>query len=115
MRIAHRGRHRAGCRIITWTSGPQAATSLCCPPTSVTWWPRATSCGPSRRPETPLPATNTRMTITFLIPELTLNPDETAPAVRDIGSEDAFGQRCPGNRIARVRRAGAAAVDRPAE
>ena len=36
---------------------------------AVTWWPRATSCGTSRRPMTPVPpATNTRMTITFLIP-----------------------------------------------
>ena len=33
---------------------------------AVTRWPRATSCGASRRPSTPLPpATNTRMTITF--------------------------------------------------
>src|SRR4051812_3607997 len=33
---------------------------------AVTWWPRATSCGTSRRPRTPVPpATNTRMIITF--------------------------------------------------
>ena len=57
---------------------------------AVTWWPRATSCGTSRRPKTPVPpATNTRITITVLIPELTLRPrDETAPAVCDIGRED---------------------------
>jgi hypothetical protein len=42
---------------------------------AVTWWPRATSWGISRRPMAPVPpATNTRMTITFLIPELTLSP-----------------------------------------
>jgi hypothetical protein len=42
---------------------------------AVTWWPRATSWGTSRRPMAPVPpATNTRMTITFLIPELTLSP-----------------------------------------
>jgi hypothetical protein len=35
---------------------------------AVTWWPRATSCGTSRRPMTPVPpATNTRTTITVLI------------------------------------------------
>ena len=34
------------------------------------WWPRATSCGTSRLQMTPVPpATNTRMTITSLIPE----------------------------------------------
>jgi hypothetical protein len=37
---------------------------------AVTWWPRATSWGTSRRPMTPVPpATNTRMSITFLIRE----------------------------------------------
>ncbi len=47
---------------------------------AVTWWPRATSCGTSRRPKAPLPpATNTRMTVTFLIPELTLNPETRQP------------------------------------
>jgi hypothetical protein len=36
---------------------------------------RATSWGTSRRPMAPVPpATNTRMTITFLIPELNLSP-----------------------------------------
>jgi hypothetical protein len=36
---------------------------------AVTWWPRATSCGTSRCPMTAVPpATNTRMTVTFLIP-----------------------------------------------
>jgi hypothetical protein len=35
---------------------------------AVTWWPRATNCGTSRRPITPVPpAMNTRMTITLLI------------------------------------------------
>ena len=43
---------------------------------AVTWWPRATSCGTSRRPKAPLPpATNTRTTITLLTPEFTLHPE----------------------------------------
>jgi hypothetical protein len=47
---------------------------------AVTWWPRATSCGTSRRPKTPVPpATNTRITITVLMPELTLNPETSSP------------------------------------
>ena len=51
---------------------------------AVTWWPRATSCGTSRRPKTPVPpATNTRITITVLMPELTLNPEtrQSRPSV----------------------------------
>jgi len=47
---------------------------------AVTWWPRVTSCGTSRRPKAPLPpATNTRTTITLLTPELTLNPETRQP------------------------------------
>jgi hypothetical protein len=60
---------------------------------AVTWWPRATSCGTSRRPNAPLPpATNTRTTITLLTPELTPNPETRQPrpsvtwGTQDIGN-----------------------------
>jgi hypothetical protein len=51
---------------------------------AVTSWPRATSCGTRRRPMTPVPpATNTRMTITFLI-TLSLALRHRRPAVCDM-------------------------------
>ncbi len=57
---------------ITTPSAPSSASKLSLAEpvaVAVTWWPRATSCGTSRRPKTPLPpATNTRMTVTFPIP-----------------------------------------------
>ena len=47
---------------------------------AVTWWPRATSCGTSRLPMTPVPpATNTRMTITLLFQSLSLRPETRQP------------------------------------
>ena len=79
---------------ITTPSAPSCSSKPSLPGlvvVAVTWWPRATSCGTSRRPMTPVPpATNTRMTITFLSPRFTLqHGDETAPAICDNGAETA--------------------------
>ena len=58
---------------ITTASAPSCCSKPSLPAlvvVAVTWWPRATSCGTSRRPRTPAPpATNTRMTITFPMSE----------------------------------------------
>jgi hypothetical protein len=80
---------------ITAPSAPSRASKPSLPgrvAVAVTWWPRATSCGTSRRPKAPLPpATNTRTTITFLISGIHSQPrDEAAPAVCDIRSEDSW-------------------------
>jgi len=53
---------------ITTASAPSCSTmpNLAALVVAVTWWPRATSCGTSRRPNTPVPpATNTRMAMSF--------------------------------------------------
>ncbi|MGY2746801.1 hypothetical protein ACVWZ8_003918 [Arthrobacter sp. UYCu723] len=65
--------HTASKPSITTASAPNCSSKPNLPEpvvVAVTRWPRATSCSTTRRPTTPVPpATNTRITITFLIPE----------------------------------------------